>query len=399
MSANTIDRVSHFLAGLPEREGFGDATRVRHRPDSINLSGGNPGVDGLPADLFKAASADLFEDPHTVATILKYSPAAGLAALREAIGAREGIDPARVLVTTGGAHSTALAVLGILNPGDTVVVDAPIYPLFLRNLDLVGVEIASVPVDAQGLDVEVLERKLLAGLRPKALYTVPTFHNPTGAVLSLEREERLVKLAERYGFTIIADDPYRELSFTGERPRPRPALIDTDHAVLVNSFSKTLGPGARIGWLGLPEELVPEYVKLRSRLDCQTSGIVQELVRRIITEPTYEESVVAAGARYREKATTLMSTLRDQFQDAIDWVEPTGGFFLWAWLTESIDYDAFFEAAGSIGVTLQRGEWFAAQPDSASDLKHAFRLSFCEADEDALREGANRLGAAWREVR
>lgn len=439
MNSSAFDHASRFLAGIPDRKGFGDATLIRHDPGVINLGGGDPDTELLPAKLFAQATEGLFEDPETISTVLKYSSTAGLDSLREAIGQREGIEPSRVLVTTGGAQSTAFAVLGVFDPGDTVVVDAPVYPLFLRTLDLVDVDVASVPVDAHGLDTDALEQQLRNGLRPKALYTVPTFHNPTGATLSLEREVRLVELAEHYGFTILVDDPYREISFSGERPRPRPALIDTDRTVLINSFSKTLGPGARLGWLGLPERLTPAYAKLRNRLDSQSSGIVQELVRRIITRPEYDAAIVHAGARYRSKAEALKTALREQFGEHIDWVEPTGGFFLWAWIAsdhsseahsggahsgdphsggahssgahssrapsggarsgKQLDADALFAAAQRHGVNYQRGDWFAALPEEAPGLANAFRLSFCEFDEPTLREGAARIGAAWREVR
>ncbi|MGO1543940.1 MAG: PLP-dependent aminotransferase family protein [Gulosibacter sp.] len=399
MTTNTPNGTSELLASIPDHEGFGDASLIRQGAGVINLGGGNPDVDLLPTHLFKRAAAELFEDPANTATALKYSNAAGLDSLREAIGAREGIDPERVLVTTGGANGTALTALALFNDGDTVAVDAPVYPLFLRNLDLVRVKIVSVPVDAAGLDTDALEAQLRSGLRPKAVFTVPTFHNPTGATLSPERERKLVELAEHYGFTVIADDPYRELSFSGERPRPRPALIDTDRTVLINSFSKTLGPGTRLGWLGLPEGHTASYARLRNRLDGHSSGLVQELVRRIITDPGYTESNIAAGARYQQKAQTLQDALREQFGERIQWVEPHGGFFLWAWLEDDLDFEALFQAAQRADLSYQRGDWFAASPDQVPRLANTFRLSFCELDEAALREGAARLGAAWREVR
>lgn len=399
MTTTTYDAASRLLASIPDRRGFGDATLIRQDAETVNLGGGNPDRELLPADLFDRATEDLFTDPGTATTVLHYSGAAGFNGLREAIGAHEGIDPARVIVTTGGAQGMALAVLGSLDDGDTVVVDNPVYPLFLRTLDLVNVHVESVPVDADGIDPDALEAKLRAGLRPRAVYTVPTFHNPSGVSLSAEREARLVQLAEQYGFTILVDDPYREITFSGERPRSRRAFTDTDRAVLIGSFSKTLGTGTRLGWIGVPPEQAARYAKLRNRLDGQSSGIVQELVRRIITGPDYVPSLVKAGARYRQKAELLKGALRDQFGERIDWVEPEGGFFLWARLDEDVDFDALFAEAQRRGVTYQRGDWFAAHPDLAAPLRNAFRLSYCELDEASLRLGADRLGAAWREIR
>lgn len=395
----SFETSSRLLEGLPERSGFGDATLIPRIPGLINLGGGDPEAPALPARLFDRATKGLFDDPEVATKVLKYSHSAGLPEMRETIGEREGIAPERVVVTTGGANGMALSVLGVLDDGDTVVVDDPVYPLFLRTLDLVNVSVESVPVDAHGLDTAALETKLRAGLRPKAVYTVPTYQNPSGAILTLEREAHLVELAEHYGFTVLVDDPYREVTFSGEPPRERRPFIDTDHTILINSFSKTLGPGTRLGWLGVPEHLTHSYTKLRNRLDGQSSGIVQELVRRVITDPGYREALSDAGAYYRQKAQTLKAALREQFGELIKWNEPEGGFFLWCWLEDDIDFTAMFDAAQRLGVTYQRGDWFAPLPQDAPRLKNALRLSYCELGEDQLRLGAERLGAAWREVR
>jgi 2-aminoadipate transaminase len=388
---DTALRTSTLLAGLPERQGFGDATLIRLSDGSIDLGGGNPSTALLPTDLYRDAARAVTTDPG-FPSLLRYSPASGLPTFRRAIADREQVSADRVIVTNGGAHGLALAVLGTLDPGDTIVVDDPVYPLFLRTLELVGVNVVGIPVAGDGIDVEVLAQRLRAGLRPAALFTVPTFQNPSGATLSTEKSAALVDLAERYGFTIISDDPYREIAFPGTVVPDRPRLRDTDRVVAVNSFSKTLGPGLRLGWLTVPSELSAGYTKLRNRLDGQTSGVLQAVVERVLADQRYTPAIGAAGDGYARKAQVLTTALRDHFGDGIDLVEPTGGFFVWARLPGTFDSARLFETAQDLGVTYQRGEWFAA---GAEQFGGFVRLSYSEPDDAALREGVARLARAW----
>ncbi|MDO9352680.1 MAG: PLP-dependent aminotransferase family protein, partial [Solirubrobacteraceae bacterium] len=350
---------SALLAGLPARQGFGDATLIRLAPGAIDLGGGNPSTDLLPLDVYRDAFHEV-TDSDRLAPLLKYSPAAGLPELRSAIAAREGVSSERVLITNGGAHGLALAVLSLLDPGDLIVVDDPVYPLFLRVLDLIGVEVAAIRVGSDGIDTDELERRLREGLRPKALFTVPTFQNPSGVTLSAEKEAALVALAEKYGFTIIADDPYRAISFPGFVVPERRSFRGSDHVLAVNTFSKTLGPGLRLGWIVLPAALSERVTWLRNRLDGQTSGILQAVVTRMLADERLDPSISAAGAEYAVKARALTAALRAEFGNEVEVAEPRGGFFTWARLIGDVDFTRLFEAAQDRGVFYQRGEWFAA---------------------------------------
>jgi 2-aminoadipate transaminase len=385
---------SALLAGLPARQGFGDATLIRLAPGSIDLGGGNPATDLLPIDVYQDAFRAVTGSTEFSA-LLKYTPAAGLPSLRETIAQREGVAPERILITNGGAHGLALAVLGTLDPGDVIVVDDPVYPLFLRVLDLIGVSVLPVPVASDGIDADVLERRLSEGLRPKALFTVPTFQNPSGVTLSTAREAALVALAERYGFTIIADDPYRAIAFPGTAVPDRVAFRRSDRVLAVNTFSKTLGPGLRLGWIVLPEGAAEGYTRLRNRLDGQTSGVLQAVVQRMLGDDRLDPSILAAGAAYAGKARALTDALQEEFGDAVQIPNPAGGFFAWPRFTGDVDFAALFEAAQDRGVTYQRGEWFAAQGEGFAGFA---RLSFSEVSIADLREGVARLGQAWRSL-
>ncbi len=397
MPADDLYGASALLAGLPDRQGFGDATLIKLREGSVDLGGGNPDPDLLPTDLYRDAVREVTESAR-FANSLRYTPAAGIDSLREFLAAREGVGRDRVIVTSGGIHGLALAALGTVDPGDVVLVDDPIFPLFPRVLDLVGATIESVPVTGDGIDVEVLADKLRAGLRPAALFTVPTFQNPTGAVLSEERAGRLAELAEHYGFTIYLDDPYREIGFPGYTAPDHSVLRASDRVIGVNTFSKTLGPALRLGWVVVPESLSPQFVKLRNRLDGQASGVLQEIVLSIISRPEYADRIAAAGAAYEEKSRVLRDVLAKEFGDALELDEAHGGFFLWGRLRDTtLDSQRLFDLAQEGGVTYQRGEWFAADP--ATDLTGHVRLSFSEPSRADLRLGAERLADAWRTLR
>lgn len=391
---DTAPTPSALLAGLPARQGFGDATLIRLAPGAIDLGGGNPATDLLPLDVYRDAFREVTQSD-SFAPLLKYSPAPGLPELRAAIAAREGVSSERVLITNGGAHGLALAVLSTLDPGDLIVVDDPVYPLFLRVLDLIGVEVAPIRVGSHGIDTDELERRLRDGMRPRALFTVPTFQNPSGVTLTAEKEAALVALAEKYGFTIIADDPYRSISFPGFAVPERRSFRDSGHVVAVNTFSKTLGPGLRLGWIVLPTALTERVTWLRNRLDGQTSGILQAVVGRMLEDERLDQAIAAAGAEYAVKARVLTDALRAEFGDAVEVAEPQGGFFAWARLVGEVDFTALFEAAQDRGVFYQRGEWFAAVGEG---YRGFLRLSFSEVSAADLTEGVSRLARAWREL-
>ncbi|MDF2920584.1 MAG: transcriptional regulator containing a DNA-binding domain and an aminotransferase domain, partial [Microbacterium sp.] len=261
-------------------KGFGDQTLRDRRPDAIELLGGIPDPSVLPTAELAEATARVLSAPG--APSLQYSRTEGIPALREWIAAREGVSVDRVLITNGGFHGLAIAVQTVLERGDLVAVDNPVFPLFLRGLELADARVLPIRVGADGLDVDALAAELRAGARPAAVYTVPKFHNPSQSSLPTARRRELVDLAEKYGFVVFADDPYRELRFAGE-PESLAPFHDSAHVIHVNTFTKTLGPGLRLGWVVLPERLVPDAVALRSRQDSHSSTFVQAVVAELLT--------------------------------------------------------------------------------------------------------------------
>ena len=385
--------LSDRVTGLRSPSAFGSVLG-EVRSDAIALTGGSPALEALPREALVAATATVLSDAPRAARALDYSAHQGHAGLREWIGQREGVDASRIVVSNGALHALSLVFLATVDPGDTVVVEDPVYPLVAKVLQLAEARIEAVPVDENGLDVDELERRLDAGLRPRALYVVPDFHNPTGRVLSAERRSRLVALAERYGFLVVSDNPYVELRGAGE---PLADLdLASDRVAHVNTFSKTLGPGLRLGWAVLPAAVVPGFLDLRARLDQHASSLTQEVVAEYVAGGAFEELVAAASALYRRRALAFTAALTDSLGDAVAVTVPDGGVFAWPRLLDDrVSVADLARAAAAQGVLVIPGEQFAVDdPDSA---RH-FRASFGQQNETTLVEAAARLGAAYAEL-
>ncbi|XVV15212.1 PLP-dependent aminotransferase family protein [Actinoplanes sp. CA-131856] len=372
--------------GLNAPKGFVQAS-FAPPPGAIRLLGGIPAPEALPAEAFARVSAAVWQDP----AALQYSPAHGFPALREWLARREGVDPGRVVVTNGGMHGLTLAVLTVVERGATVAVDDPVFPGFLWALEIATTRLLPVPVVADGFDVGHLAARLKAGDRIAAAYTVPDFHNPAQVSLSAEKRRALVELAERYGFYVIVDNPYRELRFSGV-DLDVAAFNGSDRAIHVNTFTKTLGPGWRVGWMVLPEHLVDPVIRLRNRLDVHTSSVTQAIVERFVTAGLYDQVVRDATALYRERAAVLVDALHEHLPGALDVRPPEGGLFLWPRLTDDgVDPGELFRRATACGVVYQPGEYFASGPSSTRHL----RLSYSDRTPAELREAVRRLAAAF----
>ncbi|SDP20819.1 2-aminoadipate transaminase [Microbacterium testaceum StLB037] len=372
--------------------GFGDQTLRDRRPDAIELLGGIPDPSVLPTAELAEATARVLAQPGAPA--LQYSRTEGIPALREWIAAREGVAVERVLITNGGFHGLAIAVQAVLERGDLVAVDNPVFPLFLRGLQLADARVLPIPVGAEGLDVDALAAQLRAGARPAAVYTVPEFHNPSQSSLPTARRRQLVDLAERYGFVVFADDPYRELRFAGE-PESLTPFHESDHVIHVNTFTKTLGPGLRLGWVVLPERLIPDAVALRSRQDSHSSTFVQAVVAESLTSDArlFDRVLGRARSLYKTRAGALAEALEAEAPGEFEVTVPEGGLFLWPRLRDDrIDPDRLAADASAEGVEYQRGSFFPSGPGTDAD-RH-LRLAYGDTSEERLREAAARLGRA-----
>ncbi|WP_454810695.1 aminotransferase-like domain-containing protein [Paenarthrobacter nitroguajacolicus] len=388
----TTNRRPALIEAFTAPKGFGDQTLRDRSAVAIELLGGIPDPSVLPTEALAAATSRVLAKPGVPA--LQYSRTEGISPLREWIAEREGVSVDRILITNGGFHGLALAIQSVVERGDLVAVDNPIFPLFLRGLQLSDARTLPVLVGPRGLDVDHLSDQLRAGARPSALYTVPDFHNPSQGTLPGEARKELVRLAEQYGFVILADNPYRELRFAGQQESVE-EFNNSDHVLHINTFTKTLGPGLRLGWTVAPERLSRDLVALRSRQDSHSSTLVQAIIGELVTSDPgiFDATLDQARALYKNRAETLVSALHREAPGAFDTVLPDGGLFLWPKLADSsVNPDQLAADASAEGVEYQRGSFFPSGPGTDAD-RH-LRLAYGDVPAAKLEEAAARLGRA-----
>jgi 2-aminoadipate transaminase len=369
-----------------------DFERLPSSADLILFSGGAPPLECLPVERIAGALAEAW---HAEPEALWYGESQGHEPLRVLIAERmrqrgAAVEPDEVIITNGSQQGIDLIARLLLEPGDRVIVEAPTYFGALQVFEPFDARISTVPVDEHGMVIEALERELASAPRPKLIYTVPTFQNPTGVTLDPERRAALVALAERYGVPIVEDDPYGELWF--DRPPPPPLRALHPDVLYLGTFSKTLAPGLRIGWLVAPRRLMKLLVDAKEGADIQADRLLQRALARVLEGAWFERHLEAARANYRERCALLLRCLERELAGLATWTAPGGGFFVWGTLPDGVDTDALLVECARQGVAYIPGSAF--YPDRAP--RPSFRLGFTTLSPAELEEGIARLGRAIR---
>ena len=387
-------------AGSPIRELF----RYLSRAGMISFAGGYPSPALLDGEGLAQASAQSWSDS---AASLQYGPTEGSPELREALAVlsrNRGVacDAADVLVTTGSQQAFDILVRIFIEPGDVVVVEAPAYPAAVQALRLAGARIVQVPVDGEGLQVDALASMLRnAGARekPKLLYTVPTFSNPSGTLLSAARRDALVALAIEHRFLIVEDDPYGELYF-GEPPPASLHAIGRERTgasnpvVYLSSLSKTVAPSLRIGWMVAPADVLRRSGVAKQTMDLCTSPLAQRIAAAYLSLGRYDGAVERARAEYGARMKAMTEAIDRQLQGKLSYFRPAGGMFVWAIVLADVDPKRLFEACVDAGVLFVPGGSFFAQQAQANTM----RLSYAAPDVPSIREGVDRLARAFHQL-
>ncbi len=373
------------------------------KPGIVSFAGGFPDaalfdVEGMKA----AAQAALTEEPGAA---LQYGATEGYQPLREQLAGfmhSKGVaDVAadQLIVTTGSQQALDLLGKTMISPGDKVIVEGPTFLATIQCFRLYGAEVISAPVDAQGVQVDVLER-LIVEHRPKLVYLIPTFGNPSGATLSLERRKRVLELAAQYQVLVVEDDPYGDLYFDAAPPASLLALSkdvpgSREWLAHCGSLSKVLSPGLRIGWLIANPELLSRAVMCKQFSDAHTSTFAQATAAQYLKAGHMPAALAKVRKVYAARAQAMMDALRSELGDAVEFTPPAGGLFLWLRLTgEGADAGALAKQAIEQGVAFVPGApFFSQNPDTAT-----LRLSFATADEARIREGVQRLKRALEAV-
>jgi 2-aminoadipate transaminase len=355
----------------------------------ISFARGAPSLDIIDVKGLKQAAERAFSNDPAGATA--YGTSIGYPPLREWIAERHQVDPSRVIVTNGSMQADAFLFETLVEPGDSVIVERPTYDRTLLSLRGRGADVRAIELEPDGIDVAAVERVLSAGARPKLAHIIPNFQNPAGYTLSAAKREGLLELARAHEFTVFEDDPYVALRFEGA-PLATMLSMDGERVVYASSFSKTVCPGIRVGYLVGPAELIARVAKLATGTYISPSMVSQAIVFEFCRSGALERSIETVKAALRERAHTLCDALRRELPDA-RFVEPEGGYFLWVDLPRGTDVAGLFAAAAERGVQFVKGADFVLEGAGSS-----LRLAYSGVTPAEIEEGVGRLAEAYGEM-
>jgi DNA-binding transcriptional MocR family regulator len=384
-------------AGVSASGMLADMLHLAQHPDLISFAMGAPATDLLPVRDFREAVNQVLRRDGGKA--LQYDEAEGYKPLRTAIARllrRKGIQASakEVLITSGSQQGLDLAARVFTKPGDLVVTGSPTYLGALDVFRSNGAKVIGVPVDEEGLRVDILE-ELIPSRNPRLIYTIPDFHNPTGVTLSLQRRQRLLQLARRYQILVLEDGVCSELRYEGSSILPLRALDGGEHVIYVNSFSKLLLPGIRVGYMVAPQRLRERLTRGKQATDLFTSSLMQRALAHYLDSGRLGTHLKMIRQVYRERRYAMLAGLARRMPEETEWTCPQGGLCLWLKLPESMSAGQLYLTAIDHGVAFALGSVFFPQnPDHSS-----FRLNFAAHPPTQIDEGLRRLGRAVRELR
>ena len=360
-------------------------------PDTISFARGAPSLDIVDIEGLKAAAAAAFvSDPGGTTA---YGTSVGYVPLRTWIAERHEVPPEHVLVTNGSMQADAFLFDHLVARGDAVVVEKPTYDRTLLGLKGRGAELHPVELEPDGISVDALRALCESGVQPKLAHIIPNFQNPAGYTLSLEKRHALLALAEEFGFTIFEDDPYIAIRFAGEE---LPTMLELDggrgNVVYASSFSKTVAPGVRVGYLVGDPELIKAIQGIATNTYIAPNMLAQSIVYRFCVDGGLGRSIATVKKALAERVQLLTAALDRELPEA-EYQAPEGGYFMWVTLPEGTDVAALFAAAGERGVQFVKGSDFLLEGG-----ENTLRLAYSGVTADQIDEGVRRLADAYRSV-
>ncbi|HTP09874.1 MAG TPA: PLP-dependent aminotransferase family protein [Anaerolineae bacterium] len=379
--------------------------KFTQQPDLISFAGGLPAPELFPIEEMKAACDVVLSEAGPQS--LQYSTTEGYTPLREMLVrhmARYGIkvELDNIIITSGSQQALDLIGKMLINPGDTVLTENPTYLGALQAFTAYQAQYVTVPLDDEGLQVSHLEAALRTG--PKFMYILPNFHNPAGVTLSLTRRYDLIALAEEYGIPIVEDDPYGQLRFEGEHLKPLVVLDSeyegcngdggyTGNVIYTSTFSKTLAPGLRLGWIVAPKDVVTKIVQMKQGTDLQTSTFDQMVAYEVARGGFLDQHVRRIREVYRGRRDLMLKTMEECFPPGVSWTRPQGGLFLLVTTPESINTVDLLKDAIQQKVAFVPG--YSFHPNGGGH--NTMRLNFSNATEEQIVEGIRRLSVALKQ--
>jgi 2-aminoadipate transaminase len=397
-SARDLERYAGLFAErtkVMRSSAMRDLMAITARPEVISLAGGLPDTTTFPPQSFAAQMTRIAQE--SSAQALQYGPTEGFEETKDCIlevmGA-EGMlpEPEDLIVTTGGQQAIDLITKTLVDPGDPVICEAPTYPGAVPVFCSYQADVIQIECDEDGMRIDELEAALAglarSGRRPKFVYSVPSFQNPAGVTLSLERRRRLVELAREHEVLVVEDNPYGLLRYEGEPLPPLYQLDGGDYVVYLGTFSKILSPGIRLGWAVAPPPVMEKVVLGKQASDLCTSTLTQYFVREYFAEGRWRDYIDSLVEIYRRRRDVMLEALDRHFPPQATWTRPEGGLFIWATLPDYIDSGDLLAKALREDVAFVPGD--AAYADGRG--RSSMRLNFSGVTEDEIREGVRRIG-------
>jgi 2-aminoadipate transaminase len=372
--------------------------KLTEKPNLISFAGGLPAPDVFPVEEFSEACQRVLRDKG--ASALQYGTTEGYLPLREMIvrhSSRYGIEinADNIMITSGSQQALDLLGKILINPGDRILVESPTYLGALQAWNAYGAEYVAVPSDGHGMITDALEEALRTG--PKFIYVLPNFQNPTGVTLSLERRQKLVELADRYGVPIVEDDPYGQLRYEGDH-LPSVVVLDGQYrendgvcyrgnVIYLSTFSKILAPGIRLAWVIAPPEVITKLVQAKQGADLHTATFNQIVAHEVSRGGFLDRHINVIRKCYGERRNVMLAAMDRYFPPKVEWTQPEGGLFLWATLPEYLESAAVLKEAIEQNVAFVPGLPFYPCGGGHNTL----RINFSYTNPDTIREGISRL--------
>lgn len=361
------------------------------QPNIISFAGGLPAAELFPLEKIAEVAKDVVLNDGESA--LQYSPTEGLKKLREIIisqrlnpiNIKAGLD--EIAITSGSQQALDFSGKMFINEGDTIIVESPTYLGALNAFLAYDPKYVEIPLEHDGMNMDKLEEVLESGLKPKFLYTIPDYQNPSGITMSMEKRKRLISLANKYDVIVIEDSPYAELSFNGEQLDPIKSLDTEGRVIYLGTFSKTFAPGLRIGWVVGNPAIINKFVQIKQGADLQTSSLDQRITAEYMTKYDLNEHIRMIIEVYSKRRDVMINTMKEKFHKDITFIETTGGLFTWVTVKEDIDTKELMQEALKENIAFVPGASFFA----SSGHNNYMRLNYSCMPEDKIRIGIERL--------
>jgi 2-aminoadipate transaminase len=383
------------LGGL-KSSAIRDLLKLTARDEVISLAGGLPDAELMPRERLAAAADAALRG----SAVLQYTESAGWVPLRDVLRQRESAKLGRavgldeIFVTHGSQQALSLLAEVLLDPGALVVVEDPAYVGALQVFRAAGARIVAVPLDSDGMRLDVLKELLGRGERPAIVHTVSNFHNPGGVTMSPPRRRELAELADAHGFWVIEDDPYGELWF--DRPSPDPVATYSRNVIRLSSASKILAPALRVGWMVAQQRICRAVELLKQGADLCGSALTHQIAADLLTDESWLTGHVdTVRTAYGDRAKALVHAVRTRFGDRVTCTDAAGGMFVWADFTDGTDTDELLPRALAHGVAFVPGSAFAVD----TDYSHSMRMCFTTFDPPTLEAAVDRMARAAEQLR